>query len=76
MTPVIVEPIMYGYLRPTLRTMIIASVFAGKSRIVPMIKFKKRPPVRLCHDSARPYMMKAVVNQLKYMMSVCSLSVG
>ena len=56
--------------------MIIASVFAGKSRMVPMIKFRKRPPVRLCQDRARPYMMKAVVNQLKYMMRVCSLSVG
>ena len=69
MTPVMVEPTMYGYLRPTFRTIIIARVFAGKSRIVPMIKLRKRPPVRFCHDKARPYMMKAVVNQLKYMMS-------
>ena len=35
-----------------------------------MMKLRKSPPVRFCHDKARPYMMKAVVNQLKYMMRV------
>ena len=46
----------------------MARVLAGKSRMVPMMKLRKRPPVRFCQERARPYMMKAVVNQLKYMM--------
>ena len=29
-----------------------------------------------CQERARPYMMKAVVNQLKYMTRVCSRRVG
>ena len=68
MTPVVVEPIAYGYFLPTFPARIIANVLAGKSRMVPMMKFKKSPPVRFCHERAKPYMMKAVVNQLKYMM--------
>jgi hypothetical protein len=51
----------------------MARVLAGKSRMVPIRKFRKSPPVRFSQDSASPYMMKAVVNQLKYMISVCSL---
>jgi hypothetical protein len=51
----------------------MARVLAGKSRMVPIRKLRKSPPVRFSQDSARPYMMKAVVNQLKYMISVCSL---
>ena len=54
----------------------MARVLAGKSRMVPMMKLRKRPPVRFCQERARPYMMKAVVNQLKYMMRRWSLSVG
>ena len=41
-----------------------------------MMKLRKSPPVRFCHDKARPYMMKAVVNQLKYMMRVWMRRVG
>ena len=66
--------------------------FAGKSRSVPMRKFRKSPSVSSCYrfvqfgnifrniekifcvtqsetcqERARPYMMKAVVNQLKYL---------
>ena len=54
----------------------MARVLAGKSRMVPMMKFRNKPPVRFCHERARPYMMKAVLNQLKYMMSRWILRVG
>ena len=67
MIPVVVEPKAYGYFLPILLASTIAKVFAGKSRMVPMMKLRKSPPVRFCQERARPYMMKAVVNQLKYM---------
>ena len=62
-------------MRPTRWVSTMARVLAGKSRMVPMMKLRKRPPVRFCQERARPYMMKAVVNQLKYMMRTCILKV-
>ena len=35
----------------------MARVLAGKSRMVPMMKLRKRPPVRFCQERARPYMI-------------------
>ena len=44
----------------------MARVLAGKSRMVPMMKLRKRPPVRFCQERARPYMiLKTTVTKVR-----------